>query len=762
MTDINRKINFIKGDASAVIAVEQLRKGFESADAFAKKFGETSTRSYDEALEKARQLREAESELLELSQKAQAKASADGSKASMREAQKAVRDYERAVKQAEKAENDLNKEARKLLDTKEKTAIEASKQANFSRDNIGDVSTSLGSFASVAGAFGGGAGQEALALGGDVFGVLEYIPNLKDAIKGLGTQINQSDGIVGRFGATIRAIKPDATDAQVGMAGLGVATVGIGAVSIIATQAMEALANQIEKAREEARKQIAVTEEGARAETEAQQLIRDGNLKALQERRQQSADELEILKAQREAVAQDGQQLIDQFNNANFFARIGMSANGAQAQIEEYAKSVKDSDAQIASLEASILAFDVALASADGQALITADNTQKLATATEDASKGIADLEAKFVSITDSVRTSIEKFNASQTDKAFDRALAERRQSEDDMIQVMRDSYDLQVRLADQAETHQDKLADIEKDGADRIEDLRQQLVDREAETAKRINDINAQANQERIEAQARFNLDSMRRLEDFQRSEKRAREDYNRSQLDAIINNDALSAIRNKRDFNVSSGRAREDFDVESQRRDEDFANQQADNERKRAEQVKNLEQELEAYRHFTALKIKSEQKAIEERLQAEKDAYDELLAKDAETRDLQAKRDEFDRNLRRERQAEDYAIEDARELRALQQSLENIDIKTAAEVGALNEVLFAIDRVREASNLIMPNVPNVGTSGAIQLPSSSPNPAPVFNMQVGEIVTPSQVNPIIEAIENIFAGLSGAVRAS
>lgn len=54
-------------------------------------------------------------------------------------------------------------------------------------DASGDISTTLGSLASVAGA--GGANAEALAVGGDIFGVIEYLPRFAEGLGELGDQM---------------------------------------------------------------------------------------------------------------------------------------------------------------------------------------------------------------------------------------------------------------------------------------------------------------------------------------------------------------------------------------------------------------------------------------------------------------------------------------------------------------------------------------------------------------------------------------------
>lgn len=91
---------------------------------------------------------------------------------------------------------------------------------------------------------------------------------------------------------------------------------------------------------------------------------------------------------------------------------------------------------------------------------------------------------------------------------------------------------------------------------------------------------------QERSKRAADYNLETQRAEADHQRTMARMREDYQMQQEDAVGNRDAISFLRNQRQYEVQRRRAEQDYGTEAGRRSEDYARQLAELEQSFAQQ--------------------------------------------------------------------------------------------------------------------------------------------------------------------------------
>lgn len=167
-------------------------------------------------------------------------------------------EYTRAIEKAEAATARLTEQQEKAAAASARAAekstdavggvnfIEQNKQSTFNRENVGDLSTSFSSIASLQGAF-GGFGEEATRLASDVTGALEYLPNFREAIKNAGVAASQSTGAIGSASSAFLSLVPTLAPAAAGIAGIVavaapvvlVAAAGAAAISLFNTRLEE-------------------------------------------------------------------------------------------------------------------------------------------------------------------------------------------------------------------------------------------------------------------------------------------------------------------------------------------------------------------------------------------------------------------------------------------------------------------------------------------------------------------------------------------
>lgn len=198
---------------------------------------------------------------------------------------KAGRGIENSVKSAEKQVNRTRKAVEQLDDAL--TDVERRKRTTESQ---GDISTGLGAGASVLGAFGSGGATEALRIGGDVFGLLEY----KDRL------IAGASELIG-----------SGTKAAATLGSIGLAAAALGVVSVLISQYNAAL-DQQKRALD-----IAIT-----AQTRYYELLSEGTS-------QDAIKRLEEINRANAAANAELQAVAEQLNHAETAANAALGTAGA-------------------------------------------------------------------------------------------------------------------------------------------------------------------------------------------------------------------------------------------------------------------------------------------------------------------------------------------------------------------------------------------------------------------------------------------------
>lgn len=592
------------------------------------------------------------------------------------------------------------------------------------RDAVGDLSTSFGALGSVTSAFGDQLGgvTEGFRIAGDSLGFAEYIPNLADGIKTLGKSAFDSVGIIGTMAQGIGAAVPALAGASAGFLAIGLAAAPFVAVGIALAGVFTLMAQEAEDAKKSAERALGFAESSAEAQVKAQQLIRDGNIKGLQEAEKSSKDELQLLYARQDAVK-------GLFNEAK---SLGKDTAVFQTRLDELNNEIYD--ANLVHRE-----YSSALNGSEAQLLLTTsavvDNTEA-----EKAHADALKMAEGTLKQLDSVMMSIADSDAS-------RQLGDTREAQDTLIASAREFQDLLTDLADRYADHKGELEKIEADGNARIQALRDETARKASENATRLATLTSDYYKKIADDTSKFQLSQIRSQEDYQLRVRRAEQDFRTSQIEAIINNDASAFLRNKREFETTTTRGSEDKAIEDKRRQEDFANQQAENALRFETQKAELDKELNAFIEAQANKVREEQIAIETRLQSEKDAYQASLDDFFEKRNLAQQREDEDFTLSRKRRDEDRAIEDTKRAEQLTTILSQMDLKYVTELGYINKIIEASGKV---TALLGGGVQTQGVNPQSALPAPSAGGIVVNVGAVGEITTPTVLNDALNAIVN------------
>jgi hypothetical protein len=173
---------------------------------------------------------------------------------------------------------------------------ERSRRSTFTRDNVGDVSTTFSSLGSL------GIGGEASGFLSDLTGVAEYLPNFADAVKNAGLAASQSTGLVGNLSSSLLAAAPG-----LGAAGAGLASIALVAAPFLVAAgaiagALALVSGNMEAARQQAEATAKRTAERAAEQAEVSQLIADGNTKEITSRLEVATAQQAVVQAQRDSI----------------------------------------------------------------------------------------------------------------------------------------------------------------------------------------------------------------------------------------------------------------------------------------------------------------------------------------------------------------------------------------------------------------------------------------------------------------------------
>lgn len=577
----------------------------------------------------------------------------------------------------------------------------AAAKTKFGREQLGDISTSLGSIGSVAGAFGGGASTEALRFGGDVAGALEYAGKFKQSILDAGKAAAESGGLLGSIASAAQKAKPGLDSSSAGLLAIGAAAAPIAATTV----AIASFVGMLDQARQAAEKDIEVEKTRARLLAEQAQALKDGDFSGAQKMAEDARKEINLLSAEKEAVLKlrdDAQKQYDSLASGDLIGRSYWRAeiDTFNSELDRLGNTITENSSTAAHLEA-------ALKSTAGQAAKTSEELKKqVAIDVDVAKKRLAEEEklnkeyANSLATVAQLKQQQEDLNRTyrETSAAIieQRKLEDARRNEDRAIAEKREQEDLDRALALQATQHADEMLAIAQRADDAILAARQSIVEKEIQTAKQAAALIAQYQADELKAVADFNKAQARQFEDYRKSRKRALEDQAASELEALIDNDIGAIITGRSRFKTDRRREREDFRDERARAREDFAAEREAAKAALDAKLADLATELTEYTNATNAKIAQIEAQKQADLLAAETAYQARLKLDEESRAIINQREEEDLALDASRRAQDRAAEDTARIVSHSLAMQQIAEKSAAETAIADGLLFKLQQVQ------------------------------------------------------------------
>lgn len=663
MTDVTTKLNITRGDTSGVAALDNANK--LTAEAIKK------TEGWNDALIRSQKSFKMSSELARTALnkvKLQTEKLNTEIKAYGEEAERAFKKQEDAAKRASRASADAVPSA-----------------GGFGKDAAGDLSTSLGSFASVGGALGGGLGSEITALGGDIFGVVEYLGRFRESLGALGqAAINNSSAFGGLLGS-------------LGNVGAGLATLGVGAVAAAALAvAMDGLNKVLAEGTEigtryaEANRKVATEIAAGLTTADAQKRIEE--LNAIIE------GETNAITANQQYLDAAAQKLNQDLGIFGGLANAVSNADDAViGTIEGSQDAIKDARAELARLTAALDSGQLAANDLkEAETELTTERDQHRA-AVEALTEQEADLRAAYAERQRQQQEDLDLQKRQLAEReALDAEFADARAELDAQFaseDAARDATDRQAAL-------QDKLAQITQDGNARIVDLYQQLSDKTADAQKRISELQADYATDSAKAQAEFEREALRRQREFNDRRRDIEQSYEDATLEGLLSNDVGSILRAQRDRTRGLEEVNRDESRASSDASEEFAREQAERKAALDARILDIQTELAEFQKSQAAKIEIERANIQTRLADEQAAFEASEAlrieQDTRAREREAAYTALEEELTRRKEAltlaqdaERRAITEARELASLNAQLAKIDAKRDAELAALDAVI-------------------------------------------------------------------------
>lgn len=612
-------------------------------------------------------------------------------KRSANDLRRALGQDEEAIKAATSAQKELNKTIAAQPDHK---ATQARSEA------FGKTSTGLGSIAAVASAVPGlGAGTEGLRIAGDLAGAAEQLPRLAEGAKGIAASIP----LVSTAATALTPIL-GATGASVGA--LALAAAPIAAIALGIAAALGELNRISEEARKEVQANVEATKARIATEREISTLLKAGDAASAQAR-------LDDLKAQQE----DANKLLTELYVARDANQKAYEALGASLNIPErqrLAAEAAELDKQIAdaynqgfkaraneqtSLEAALPAItEAAKVREQETAALEAEKVARQQVL--DQQKANTAALNNYAQLAVQANKVIQEYNQTFADTNDARRLRDNREEED-----------YQESQSKKLAAHNDKLADIEASGQARILDIHNELNSLPAELATEQLKATQKTNDETAKLNADFMKSELNAVTKFHEQERKAEaankkarlraiEDLRDSLLAAETANDVLAFIQAKQAGEKQLQRQAEDADDATQERTAAFLTERQQAQEQYAQRAADLQTALTVETEGIRQEYDKRRADLAIALQKEADAL--KAAKDKENADFakQAQEEETARAKRLQRQREDDKIADDLRRRALDATLQEIEIKKNAELNAIRAVANAAAAIRVGSS--------------------------------------------------------------
>lgn len=617
-----------------------------------------------------------------------------------RNLKKAIQDTTREIERQEKA-------AERASSATQKAADRAGEKQRFDREEVGDVSTSLGSVASVLNVGGQNAFGEAFAFGGDLAGAAEYAGRFKDALNSAGESLLKNEGVLGK----LASVGASTVAPLLGVSGGIGALVAVAGPAVLAIGALIAGFKELERGKAIAEAAFGALEAERRAKEEANELTSEEAQERLEQAKRTAEQQRQIIK-ENDAILnqsyQEAQRGIPIFGDA---ATRLFEATGGFDGVKKSTEAARD---ELAQAEADILVFTAALQDGTTATNDAAKSEEDLAKKRTDS---IAKTDAALVQTAERVSQSIsaltaqadelqKSYNANSIERILGRANQDTRDQFDRNRAQAREDEDLKRLLEDQADVHRDNLEAIEARGNKQIEDLRTQAIERSNQAFKQIGDIETQFRKDELKAERQFTKERQRETERYRLERKRALEDQEADELNSIIENDITSLITDRSSFELERRRAKDDRKLERREAREDFNDERDAAREAKDERIAGIQEELEAFKASTTEKITQIEAQKTADLEAAETAFDEKQRKDQELRDIVNQREDEDLDLKLTRLKQDRDAEDIKLKASLDASLAAIDAKKTAETDALETARLKVLEVRGLDSQLLDTI--------------------------------------------------------
>jgi chromosome segregation ATPase len=591
----------------------------------------------------------------------------------------------------------------------------------------GDVQSNLGAISGLASAAGAGGLGEGVAVGGELFALLEEAPRLKTALSGIPSVAAAATDAVGLGGLTgaVQSAVPALGAGGAALATLGgVGVAAAGALALVNTE-LQRQKQVAQEAYEATRRNLDLSQQRRREDLTAEQLLQDaraGSAEAYAElvRRQQEASE------QIDLIAGDITEATQTLNQAEDVRGGKLLGGGAPEGLRDFAMGGELSrlDSVIQGARDELEELQPSLVEADNSFQAFNDALESIPPAQREALQAQIDAQTESNAALErtgkqyeSITARIEQLTGQAADLIETEARNAQREAAIAQLQTEKTLLQQQFNYRD----HKQRMIEIERKGNADIEAARDKLASLPGQLTEALASASDEATAEldtleseyfesRIEATQKFRKRQARVNEDFNRELDRALQDIERSLQDAARDNNVLSFLEAQRRGDTRLSRMQQDANTRQQRdiqdfRDESAARREAFRERRQAIE-QNLRDEKQAIRD----------KFAEERQQIQQTIQEREAALQKELQNVQAAYDQ--RQRRRERlEAIDQRIADKREMFAqqdLDRRLRNLRTEAAAQNEALADVLAMTRRIsREAGRVTAGTPTDSSTSG-------------------------------------------------
>lgn len=344
------------------------------------------------------------------------------------------------------------------------------------------------------------------------------------------------------------------------------------------------------------------------------------------------------------------------------------------------AQALDDVNSEIANMDTNLNALRGALDDSSVQARTTEQALEELTKAENELqnermtqAKALQDLRIQSIDLVDAFEDRL-----ASEQKLLE--LQEKRKAEDDALTA---SYDAQKQALTDLFNAQDeavKQAEKQANLQSTLADIENSVLEKRNETAEKLSEL-----------ETTYNKEAIARQKEFEQKRKDIEDSFNLTRLQAFASQDAASL------YFATLGKQASLTGL-----DQDQAEADAKAKESYQERAKEIQAELEVFKKAQDEKIEAEKQAFAESQQREEIAQQQ---REERARAFAALEDQLSAErtrLTKERAEEDRQARIEADRAALQEQLQNIELKRQAELSAYNDIIAQINKGRVESEIL------------------------------------------------------------